>query len=199
MVSAPKRRQLDRRLRSQGMEVCLFQNGFQRSVSYVNHLLPFGPLTVLQVDPKLMIPANAVILSTACTILLSMINIGSESAFNAILSLQNVAQMATYGISLSCVFYRRLTAPHLLPEARWSLGRWGIWINGVGILYSWQICFWCFWPNRTPVSVESFNWAPVVFLVILVASLITYYFKGHKTYVAPAAKIEVRREDRLIC
>lgn len=154
-------------------------------------------LTTVQVDPKMLIPSNAVILSTTCAIILSMINIGSESAFNAILSLQNVAQMGTYFISLSCVFYRRWTAPHLLPEARWSLGRWGIWINGIGILYSGQIFFWCFWPNATPVSAKTFNWAPLVFLVILATSLITYYFKGHKTYVGPATYVEGRRENRM--
>ncbi|GAB7356353.1 hypothetical protein MBLNU459_g7142t1 [Dothideomycetes sp. NU459] len=155
--------------------------------------LPFSKW-ISRVDPKLMIPANAVILSTVCTLLLSLINIGSSSAFNAIISLQNVAQMGTYAISLSCVFYRRLTAPHLLPRARWSLGRWGIWINGVAIVYTWQIFFWCFWPNATPVTLKTFNWAPVVFMVTLVASLITYHIKGHKVYVGPAASVEGRRD-----
>lgn len=95
------------------------------------------------VNPKLMIPVNAVILSAVFTIVLSLINIGSSAAFNAIISLGAVAQMGTYAISITCVLYRRLTAPHLLPKARWSLGRWGVLVNLLGLLFAWEAFFWC--------------------------------------------------------
>lgn len=97
------------------------------------------------VNPKLMIPVNAVIFSAVFTIILSLINIGSSAAFNAIISLGAVAQMGTYAISITCVVYRRLTAPHLLPKARWSLGRWGVLVNIVGLLFAWEAFFWCKW------------------------------------------------------
>jgi choline transport protein len=96
-----------------------------------------------RVNPKLMVPINAVVFSAVFTILLSLINIGSSAAYNAIISLGIVAQMASYSTSISCVLYRRLTAPHLLPKARWSLGRWGVPVNGIAVLFAWQAFFWC--------------------------------------------------------
>lgn len=111
-------------------------------------------LTSTKINPKLMIPANAVTLSTTITILLSLINIGSATAFNAIISLAAVAQMGTYLISITCVLYRRITAPHLLPKARFSLGSWGVPLNIMAIAYASLIFFWSFWPNTTPVDAE---------------------------------------------
>lgn len=50
--------------------------------------------------------------------------------------------MATYGISITCVLCRRLTAPHLLPRSQWSLGRYGVLVNGVAVAYAWFTFFW---------------------------------------------------------
>lgn len=58
---------------------------------------------IAKVHPTLLVPVNAVLLSAFLTILLSLINIGSSAAFNAIISLASVAQMGTYCISISCV------------------------------------------------------------------------------------------------
>ncbi|THZ18855.1 GABA permease-like protein [Aureobasidium pullulans] len=149
------------------------------------------------VNPKLMIPVNAVIFSAVFTIILSLINIGSSAAFNAIISLGAVAQMGTYAISITCVLYRRLTAPHLLPKARWSLGRWGVVINIVGLLFAWEVFFWCFWPNAQPVTVDNFNWAPVMFVAVVVGALITYYFQGRRVYTGPVAIVQGRQEESL--
>ncbi|KAG9712135.1 GABA permease-like protein, partial [Aureobasidium melanogenum] len=147
------------------------------------------------VSPKLMIPVNAVIFSAVFTIILSLINIGSSAAFNAIISLGAVAQMGTYAISITCVLYRRLTAPHLLPKARWSLGRWGVLVNLLGLLFAWEAFFWCFWPNAQPVTVDNFNWAPVMFVAVVVGALITYFVQGRRVYNGPVVIVQGRQEE----
>jgi amino acid transporter len=91
---------------------------------------------IAHVHPTLRIPVNAIGLTCIITCLLGLINIGSSVAFNAIISLQIVALMFSYTISISCVLYRRIKHPELLPYARWSLGRWGVPINVVGVCYS---------------------------------------------------------------
>ena len=107
------------------------------------------------VHPKHKLPVNAILLTAAITILLSLIGVGSSTAFNAILSVSAVGQMGTYSISISCVLYRRITAPETLPKAQWGLGRLGVPVNGIGALYAWFSFFFAFWPGSTPVDASS--------------------------------------------
>lgn len=158
-----------------------------------DHGLPFSGW-ISAVHPTRQIPANAVLLSCAISALLALINIGSDVAFNAIISLQVVALMFTYGISISCVLYRRLYHPELLPPARWSLGRFGVPVNAIGLAYVTFAFFWAFWPNNTPVDRETFNWAVVMFVGVGILSVIYYWLHGRKVYVGPVMSVEGRRD-----
>ena len=66
------------------------------------------------------------------TVLLSLINLGSSVAFNAIGSLCVTALMSFYMLCIGCILAKRLRKEPL-PTRRWSLGRYGIWVN-VGAL-----------------------------------------------------------------
>lgn len=146
---------------------------------------------ISKVNPHRRLPVNAVLFSAAFTILISLINLGSSDAFNAILSLAAVAQMGTYGISISCVLYRRITAPHLLPKAEWGLGRWGIPVNAIAVAYAWFVWFWMFWPMAIPiVPVASMNWAIVMFFGVLFIGAVFYALKARKTYFGPVTVTE---------
>ncbi|KAK6437726.1 hypothetical protein LTR95_006082, partial [Oleoguttula sp. CCFEE 5521] len=96
------------------------------------------------------------------TCVISLINIGSTAAFNALLSLSTVALMATYVISVTCVLVRRIRKQHL-PPARWSLGKSGLPINALALTYALWSFFWSFWPNTYSPDAQSFNWAFVLF------------------------------------
>lgn len=145
-----------------------------------------------KVHPTKELPVNAVIFSCIFSAALSLINIGSNSAFNAIISLQIVAIMFTYSISISCVLYRRISHPELLPQARWSLGRWGVPVNVSGLAYALFVFFWSFWPNATPVDITSMNWCVVMFFGVFFIALIMYFVRGRHIYVGPVELIEAR-------
>ena len=147
---------------------------------------------IAHINPKLHIPANAVIITCAFTVLLSLINIGSDVAFNAIVSLSLVSLMITYCVSIGCVLYRRLAHPELLPHARWSLGKWGPFINTCGLLYSAFAFFWCFWPNTREVDLASFNWSVVMFVGTVVISTIDYFFRAKKVFKGPVSIVRGR-------
>jgi amino acid transporter len=151
--------------------------------------LPFSDW-ISQVNPKLEVPANAVTVTCAITILLSLINIGSDTAFNAIISLNVVALMITYMFSIGAVLYRRIRHPELLPNCRWSLGKWGVPVNIGGVLYSTHAFFWCFWPDSTPTTLEFFNWASVMFVGVAFVSLIDYVVRGRKQYKGPVVLVD---------
>lgn len=77
------------------------------------------------------IPLRAVMVSLCVTTLLSLINIGSDVALNAINSLAGVSLLTSYLITLGCLIWRRLCGPPL-PPRKWSLGRLGLPINIAG-------------------------------------------------------------------
>lgn len=93
--------------------------------------------------------------------------------------------MITYVVSIGSVLYRRIRHPELLPSCRWSLGRWGVPVNIGGVLYSFHAFFWCFWPQATPIALDSFNWAVVMFVAICILSLVDYLVRGRKHYKGP--------------
>ncbi|KAF2856491.1 putative GABA permease [Plenodomus tracheiphilus IPT5] len=109
--------------------------------------------------------------------------------FYAIVSLQVVSLMFTYAVSISCVLYRRLIHPELLPKARWSLGKWGIPINALGLAYVSFAFFWSFWPTFTPVTAENFNWSVCIFVAVFIACLAMYYTTGKNVYQGPVKNL----------
>lgn len=102
--------------------------------------------------------------------------------------------MFTYAISISCVLYRRLAHPELLPPARWTLGRWGVPVNVTALVYVSFAFFWSFWPNERPVTRQNFNWAVVMFVGIFILSVVNYVVYGRKVYVGPVMSVEGHRD-----
>jgi len=91
------------------------------------------------VDSRFEVPVNAILLTLVFVCSMSLINLGSKVAFEAMISLATVALMATYLISIGCAALKRLRG-ETLPSARWSLGRYGLLVNFVAIVYtSWSV------------------------------------------------------------
>ncbi|KAB8268232.1 hypothetical protein BDV30DRAFT_243577 [Aspergillus minisclerotigenes] len=143
------------------------------------------------VNPKRKLPVNAIGLSCVISGLLALINIGSDTAFHAIISLNVAALMWTYVVSIGCLLYRRLSCPETLPPQRWSMGKYGIWVNAAALVYVVFAFFFSFWPTSTPVTLTTFNWSVVIFSAVFIISVVMYIFKGQKEYAGPV--ISVRR------
>ena len=95
-------------------------------------------------------------------------------------------------LSIGCVFLKRLKGEPL-PPARWSLGRYGIWINGFAFLYSGFIIIFSCFPTYLPVNLGSANWAPLVWVAVMVLSAIFYLVYGKRHYTPPVDFVEGRK------
>ena len=108
-----------------------------------DHGFPFSHW-ISKMNEKYHIPFNSVYLTSVLSGVLCLINLGSTLAFEIIISLTLLALLSTYTISIGSVFLRRLQGKDL-PHARWSLGKYGIYINGFAFFYSiFAIVFACF-------------------------------------------------------
>lgn len=117
--------------------------------------------TISRMNQKRHVPDNAVYLTTVLTLILCLINLGSNLAFNIIVSLSLLALLSTYMISSGCVLRKRiLNEP--LPPYRWDLGRWGLPINAFAVVYSAFAIVFCCFPVTVPVSiVNSCSWITI--------------------------------------
>jgi amino acid transporter len=99
-----------------------------------DHGLPFAKV-LSYVRPDWEIPLNAVVVCFVCTALLSLINLGSVVAFNAILSIGVVALLTSYVTSIGCILIKRIRGEPLVAR-RWDLGvPLGWFCNVVGFIY----------------------------------------------------------------
>lgn len=120
-----------------------------------------------KVNPRLNVAANACYVTLGYTVVMSLIYLGSPIAFNAIISLAIVALMATYAISIACVLWRRITLPETLPPVFWSLRKWGVVVNGIGLTYAIFSFFWAFWPIYWEPTAEEVRNSPCRLLMAM--------------------------------
>jgi amino acid transporter len=156
-----------------------------------DHGLPFSSW-IAAVDSSKEIPINAILLTSGVAVVLVLVNMGSLTAFHAIVSLQVSSLMFTYMCSLTCILYRRIQHPESLPVVSWSMGRWGLPVNVLGLMYSLFSFFWSFWPSFTPIMLDDFNWSSVLFVAVFIACLIMYWFQGRYVYKGPVTHVRRR-------
>ncbi|KKA22519.1 Amino acid permease, partial [Rasamsonia emersonii CBS 393.64] len=86
-------------------------------------------------SPHYKITLRALFLVSTITVLLALINIGSTTAFNALLSLTTLGEYISYLIPIIFLLIKRIRAPHEIPWSSFQLGTWGIPINIFSIVY----------------------------------------------------------------
>lgn len=130
------------------------------------------------------IPLNAVLVSLVVTILLSLINIGSTAALNAIISLTITSLLSSYFLTISCVLVKRLRGQPL-PPRRWSLGRYGLAINAAALCFLAPLFVFAFFPLATPVQPDTMNWSIVIYSSIILFATFYYFVFARHVYVPP--------------
>ena len=139
---------------------------------------------LMQVRPGWDVPVNSVIVSFIITILLSLINIGSTTAFNAIVSLGTASLLSSYIVSITCIIIKRWRHERLPPK-RWGLGRYGMAINIVSVAYLIIFFVFCFFPVATPVTASTMNWNILIYGVVLSFAICYFFVRGRFVYSGP--------------
>ncbi|GAT24587.1 GABA permease [Aspergillus luchuensis] len=141
------------------------------------------------VNPNWNIPLNAVLVSLVLTMLLSLINIGSTVALDALITLTVGALLNSYIVTVSCVAWKRIRGEPLPPH-RWSLGRWGLWVNLGALAFLIPEFVFVMFPLYSTVDPENMNWSSLMYGGMLIFSIIYYALYGRKTYVPPVALVK---------
>lgn len=134
------------------------------------------------------LPVNAMVTSLVILIVVALLNFGGSEVFNSIIGLMTGAVGLTYALSIACVLWRRLYGEPL-PPARWSLGRWGVPINIIAVLYELFSTIISFFPLFAKVDAKSMNWGIAMFGGVAILCVVNYLVHARKIYQGPVVAI----------
>jgi len=77
-----------------------------------------------------------------------------------------------------------------LPARRWTLGRYGIFVNIGAVLFLLVVWVFVFFPLQTPVTPSTMNWNVLIFGSVMIFAVIYYLFVGKSTYTPPVELIK---------
>lgn len=156
--------------------------------------LPFSSY-IAHVSSGTDLPARAVILSVMCAACICAINFASLDAFQFILSVNILALLSTYWLSIGCILLMRLRGTPL-PPARWTLGRWGLPINMFAFSYCGFVMVCACLPYDT-AETASARWAWSLWVGWVLLAMLAYWVFGKKRYMAPVHSVD-RKEGVLV-
>ncbi|CAO2650225.1 Nn.00g015170.m01.CDS01 [Neocucurbitaria sp. VM-36] len=151
---------------------------------------------VSYVHPRMKVPVVSIAITATITCLLSLINIGSATVFNAIVSLTVAGFFGSYLIPFSLFLYTRSRYPERLVPGPWTLGKWGPFVNGFAILWSLVVMFFSFWPTSVPVAAVNMNWSCVLWSAVMIFAVAFWFVHGRKVYKGPV--VETHVEDVVV-
>lgn len=150
--------------------------------------LPFSGF-LSTVRPGYDIPMNAVLTSYVFAMLLSLINLGSAAAFNIITSLATGALLCSYIVSITCIIIKRIRGEPLLPR-RWDLGRLGLPMNIIAVLFLTLIFVLSFFPQSpADLTAATMNFNVVIFAGVFLIAGVYVVVHGKKVYTGPVAYV----------
>ncbi|KAH8711833.1 amino acid/polyamine transporter I [Phaeosphaeriaceae sp. PMI808] len=140
---------------------------------------------VSSVHKRMKVPVVSIGITALITSLLSLINVGSATVFNAVVSLAVAGFFGSYLIPLTLYMYNRVAHPEQVPPGPWTLGRWGPLVNAFAIVWSSLVMFFSFWPASMPVTPDSMNWSCVLWSAVVCFAVVFWWVHGRKVYRGP--------------
>jgi choline transport protein len=140
------------------------------------------------IDTKHQVPVRMCILLTALQALLGLIYVGNTTAFNAILSMAILGMYTSYVLPIAyMVVYGRSPSPHRTVRfGPFRLGKWGVVVNIVALLWGTLAMLFSMFPSFQPVSLGNMNYSSVVMGGWVLVGVAYYFGFQRKTYEGPS-------------
>lgn len=153
--------------------------------------LPFSDFWAY-VSPTFKIPVRALFLAVGIAFIVSFIQIGSTTAFNAVLSLSSLTLYISYMVPIIFLIIKKVQAPDSIPYGPWQIWgpRWvGLSVNIFGVIYGLYIIAFLPFPSTVPVTWVNMNYGGIVVGVVMIFALCDYITFGRKRWLGPAKKL----------
>lgn len=145
-----------------------------------------------KVSSRTQTPVPAVWLSVVVAAVLALPSLYSATAYGAVTAINVIGITPAYAIPV----YLRLRAGKRFVPGPWSLGRWSRPIGWIAVV--WVACvtvLFCL-PQRSPVTVDSMNYAVIALAVVLVLASVWWYV-ARRSYGTPSSYGTAREEAEI--
>ncbi|KAF2279837.1 amino acid transporter [Westerdykella ornata] len=152
---------------------------------------------VSRVERRTALPLYSIGITATISILLSLITLGSTTTFSALTGLTVAGFYSAFMVSACVMLWRRLVTPaEKIAWGPFRLGKLGVPVTVLSLIYSFIGWFFSFWPPTTTVTVQTFNWSTVVYFGVMILSMLYYGLRARHTYTGPKMEIvDVVRRD----
>ena len=147
-----------------------------------------------KVNPRTGTPTNSIWLCVGLSILLASPALFNTTAYLAVTSIAVIGLYIAYVVPV----FLRLRKPDFEPGP-WNLGKWSAPIGWTAVVWVFLICILFVLPPASPVTVDTFNYAPIAVLAVLVFAGVSWMLGG-KTHFMHGAKdvhTTIARDDML--
>ena len=148
-----------------------------------DHALP-GWRIWSKVNPRTGTPTNSIWLCVALSILLATPALFNTTAYLAVTSIAVIGLYIAYVVP---VFLRRRSTDFV--PGPWQLGRWSAPVGWIAVGWVIFICVLFVLPPAYPITVSTFNYAPVAVVVVIIFSAVSWQIGG-KTHFMEGGKGE---------
>lgn len=159
--------------------------------------LPFSK-TFAHVSPRSRSPTNAVVLLFVCVSLLSLINIGSTTAFNALVSLTTLGYYFSYAIPTVLFAIRRYNKSDPISFGPWTMGRFGLLVNLLAVAFCVFLVIFLPFPPYLPVTGTNMNYASPVFGAVMVLATLNYVLRARKKFTGPIKEVSSEPSSEVV-
>ncbi|MGJ5898344.1 amino acid permease [Streptomyces niveiscabiei] len=135
-----------------------------------------------QLDPRTGTPRKAVALAVVCAALLALPSLYSPVAYAAITSINVIGITPAYAIPI----FLRVKNRHRFRPGPWNLGSWGVIVGTIAVAWVIFVTILFCLPQTNPVSVDTFNYAPIALLVVFALAW-AWWRKQGSSYEVPAS------------
>lgn len=115
--------------------------------------------------------------------LVGVLYLFANTVLEAILSVSTIALTISYVLPIIALL---VVGRDKLPPGKFQLGRWGLLVNWISIVYCCVTTVFFFFPGAPNPSLADMNWAIVVFAVMAVVAVVFWVVKGKRTFMETA-------------
>ena len=146
----------------------------------------------------------AIFVMALVSCVIGLINVGSATAFNAVISLGVSSLYASYVLTEMMLLWHRIRGtirtPNQMAGTTWNAnelvwgpfrvpGIWGILLNTFAVGYGIIVFIFSFFPTTVTPDAAHMNYACLMTGTIMLGALIYYYLYARKVYMGPVVEI----------
>ncbi|KAE9611753.1 putative amino acid/polyamine transporter I [Lupinus albus] len=132
------------------------------------------------------VPINAVWLSVIISFCMALTSLGSIVAFDAMVSIATIGLYIAYALP---IFFRVTLAQKRFVQGPFNLGRYGIIVGWIAVLWVVTISVLFSLPVSYPITLETLNYTPVAVGILLILVILYWVVSGRFWFKGPVTNI----------